>query len=88
MTEWPLESSSQQQLILFVVALVGFLGSLIIAIQVLPNSASQLLGGVTGLVTGLLLFFLGGGVLVLLGLLLCFPVSSAPWVSKESPILK
>jgi len=78
MTEWPLESSSQQQLILFVLALVGFLGSVIIAIQVLPNAASQLLGGVTRLVTGLLLFFLGGGVLVLLGLLLCFPVSSAP----------
>ena len=53
MTEWPLESSSQQQLILFVLALVGFLGSLIIAIQVLPNAASQLLGGVTRLVTGL-----------------------------------
>jgi len=70
-----LESSSQQQLIVFVLALVGFLGSLIIAIQVLPDPASQLLGGVTGLVTGLLLFFLGGGVLVLLGLLLWFLVS-------------
>jgi hypothetical protein len=73
-----LESSSQQQLILFVLALVGFLGSLIIAIQVLPNATGQLLTGMTGLVTGLLLFFLGGGAHVPIGLMLQFVLGSSP----------
>ncbi len=75
MTESLFQPSSQQQLIIAVLALVGFVGSLIIAVQVLRNATRQFLGGVSDLATGLFLLFLGGGVLVLLALLLWFFVS-------------
>jgi hypothetical protein len=68
----PFELAPEPQLILFALALVGFVGTFLLGILVVRNIVLEFLGSAARLATGLCLFIVSGGLLALLLLWLFF----------------